>query len=561
MRTFLLLFVLLASPVHAEVNAYLNKYSISTQETVRLTIESTQQGQPQRPDLSVLNQDFDLLGIKQMTISSLQAGSRQATTRWQVLLRPKHAGQIKIPALSVNGEQADPLLIEVTGLLPKEITNQSTPTVDGEPLFITTSIDHTEAYEGSQLIYRVKFFHKEPLNKNAVLSDPFLNQALILPIEEIKKSEIKIKGQAYFLEERRYAIFPDEPGTHFIEPPLFSGTSASDQYFETQGNEIEIAVIPRANTNSRGYWLPLSTLQLEESIDQPAVLAPGSSLIRKLTLTAHGLPAARLPSLSILKNELADLELLQTDLEESFDERGLVSRRIETVKVTMKERGEVTLPPIDIHWWDTYEDQSKIASIPPLILHVNSPTHSTSPLVPAKKAVSFESTSAPESPTSDIQSTTPTQQPPSQQIPLIVFLATVSIISSLGWLYTYNGLRKMRVKTQKKREALTERQNEKKIHAHSLAEKNTFQALAMACQQDNVDISKLRLIEWAQHFWPDTLIQTLEDISPLTRNKTFDFLIIDMEQHLYSNEKSLWQGDLLLQAIEKLRLRRNKGKI
>jgi hypothetical protein len=83
----------------------------------------------------------------------------------------------------------------------------------------------------------------------------------------------------------------------------------------------------------------------------------------------------------------------------------------------------------------------------------------------------------------------------------------------------------------------------------------------MACQQDNVDISKLRLIEWAQHFWPDTLIQTLEDIIPLARNQTFDFLIIDMEQHLYSDEKSLWQGDLLLQAIEKLRLRRRKGKI
>jgi hypothetical protein len=562
MRTFLLLFVLLASPVHADVNTYLNKYSISTQETVRLTIESTQQGQPQRPDLSVLNQDFDLLGSKQMTISSLQAGSRQATTRWQVLLKPKHAGQIKIPALSVNGEQADPLLLEVTGQLPKEPTNQSISTVEGEPIFITTSIDHTEAYEGSQLIYMVKLFHKERLNKNAVLSDPFLNQALILPIEKIKQSEIQIKGQAYFLEERRYAIFPDEPGTHYIEPPLFSGTSASDQYFETQGNEIEIAIIPRANTNSQGYWLPLSMLQLEESIDQPAVLEPGSSLIRTLTLTAHGLPAARLPSLSILKNELADLELIQTDLEESFDERGLVSRRIETVKITMKERGEVTLPPIDIHWWDTYEDQSKIASLPPVIFHVNSSAQSTSPLAtPAKKTVSLESIAAPESPTSDIQSTIPSQQSPSQQIPLIMFLATVSIISSLGWLYTYNNLRKVREKTQKKREALTERQKEKKEHTHSLAEKNTFQALAMACQQDNVDISKLRLIEWAQHFWPDTLIQTLEDIIPLARNQTFDFLIIDMEQHLYSDEKPLWQGDLLLQAIEKLRLRRRKGKI
>ncbi|WP_293267013.1 BatD family protein [Neptunomonas sp.] len=559
MRTFLLFIFALASSAHADVNTYLNKYSISINETVRLTIESTQQGQPQRPDLSVLNQDFTLLGSKKITISSFQGNTRQATTRWQVLLRPKHSGELKIPILSVNGKQSSPILLLVAGNVNTPSSSTTLyPQAIQAPVFITTSIDHTEAYKNSQLIYTVKLFHKETLSKNAALSEPFLNQALVIPDEDVKRSETLVKGQPYFLEERRYFIFPDEPGTHSIEPPLFSGASQTGQYYETQGSEIEIAIIPQANTNAKGYWLPLSYLQLEESIDKNALLEPGTSLTRTLTLTAHGLPAARLPSLSVLSNELADIELLSTELIESFDEQGLVSKRTETIKITMKERGEITLPPIDIHWWDTYEDRSKIASLPPVILYVEASqikAQSTTSeeledpaSTPAKAAQEFN----------NLKPQASTAQ--TQNIPLLVFLTSISIISSLGWLYSYNRLRKMKKHTQKKRNAVTERQKEKKKLTHSLAEKNTFQALAMACQQNNVDISKIRLVEWAQHFWPETFIETPEDICRLAKNQTLDFLIIDLEQYLHSSEKSLWQGDLLLQAIETLRKRRQKGK-
>ncbi len=560
MRTLFFILMLITPAAHADVNTYLNKYSISIHDTVRLTIESSQQGQPQRPDLSILNQDFTLLGNKKITISSFQGNTRQATTRWQVLLRPNKTGQLQIPAFSINGKISAPMVLLVSGQTNTPTTASSPPAQGSRaPIFIETTVDHTEAYEGSQLIYTVKLFHKEPLGKNATLSDPFINQALILPADDVKRSETLVKGQPYFLEERRYLIFPDEPGTHLIEPPLFSGTSLNDQYFESQGSEIEIAILPKANTNSQGYWLPLETLQLEESLDKSISLEPGSSLIRTVTLTAHGLPAARLPSLSVLKNELADLELLETELDESFDDQGLVSKRTETIKITVKERGEVTLPPIDIHWWDTYEDRSKIASLPPVILQVSPSSRPLKPLLPVSDNLPKTTSLLVEDETLPI-ATPAVAKAPITHIPLIVFLACVSIISSLGWLYSYHHLRKLKLNTLKKREASVERQQEKKKHTLSLAEKNTFQALAMACQQNNVDISRLRLIEWAQHFWPEHFIENAEDISKLARNQTLDFLIIDLEQHLHSHEKSLWQGDLLLQAIETIRKRRLKGK-
>ena len=572
MRRFFFLLVLLPSLAHAEVSTYLSRYNISLQDTVRLTIEVTQPGQAQRPDLSTLTQDFQLLGSKKMTISSLQGKTRVATTRWQVLIRPKRSGTLTIPAFTIQNDRSLPITVNVSGPsgIPSYTATQTqapsgilptTPLQDtSRPLFIENELDYTEAYESSQLIYSVRLYHKEPLSKNVGLTDPFLNRALIVPLGDAQEEETLYQGQRYFVKEQRYAIFADEPGTYDIEPPLFSGTTVSGNPLETVGSELEVAIIPRANTNSQGYWLPANDMLLTETLEAPDKVEPGVAIIRKLSLTATGLPAARLPSLAVLQNELATIELLDVTLSETISEQGLVGTRTETLRITPKERGEITLPPIDIHWWDTYEDRAKIASRPPVIIRVdaksanslNSSTHKAQ----LATTISAETTAPEPQEASDVLTKRNTSD---GYIAVIVFLLTLSTATSLGWLYTYNKLRHFKRHQIKKRSIVSERQKQKRERTYLLAENNTFQALTMACQQNNAEFAKLRLIEWAQHFWPDSDIASCEDISAAASNQTLDFLIIDLEQHIYNGEAALWQGDLLLQAVDTLRQRRLKS--
>ena len=567
MRAFLLICSLLASPAFAEVNTYLNRYTIAPQEIVSLTIESTQQGPSSRPDLSVLNQNFYLLGTKKMTISNLQKGNRQATTRWQVLLRPRRSGDLQVPAININGETSQPITLFVTGAVgaersfsPQAATATAVNTAPSyiesntTPVMVEVSIDHTEAYEGSQLIYSVKLLHSDVMSKNAGLSEPFINQALILPIGDVTKSEVEYRGQRYFQEEQRYAIFPDEPGTHLIEAPVFSGTTESGHYLETMGEQLQIDVLPRANASSNGYWLPSNNITLETKTSSDEPLTPGKSVIRTITLTAQGIPASRLPSMMVLQNELADIELISADLQETMDDQGLTGIRIETVKITAKERGEITLPPIDIHWWNTYEDRAKVASIPPTIMRVNpAPVNSGSPELAEQKSDS-------ETP-SEMKDGTDFEHKaaPLYDVTPIYLLSSICILTSIGWLYTLYQLRRLRKPLKNPVKKQKENTQQKRIVDTQLqAEKNTFDALVSACLQNNPDLAKARLIEWAQHFWSESIINDCEDISRAAQNQTLDFLIIDLEQHLYSTERALWQGDLLQQAIEKLRQRRRK---
>ncbi|WP_075180127.1 BatD family protein [Neptunomonas phycophila] len=559
----------------AEVNAYLNRYTINQTDTVRLTIEATQPGQAQRPDLSLLTADFSLLGSKKMTISSLQNGSRQATTRWQVLMRPRRSGDLTVPAIQINGERSFPMTLSVLSAAnnaprvppnydPNYSPNRSSSsqanqapggldvTSDLNAIRITTEIDHTEAYEGSQLLYSSTLRHRSPLDDQAVFSDPFLNQALILPMGDEVVSNVFIQGVAYTERKQTYVVFPNEPGSFIIEPPLFAGTLANGQYVEVLGDAIELSILPRANDNSAGYWLPASKLTIQDAFDQPEQLIAGNSITRTITLIAQGLPASRLPPMMPLTNELADIELVNTDLRESFNEDGLVGQRVETVKITFKERGEVTLPPIDIHWWDIETDRAQVASLPPIQMRIEG-ANSAQQQPPADQKNAKPDLAENSNTTQSVEQYS--NGTPPNVIALIALLALISIISSLGWLYTGNRLRKLRNRQAIDRAAKTEKQRIKRDKQLIADEKLAYSALQKACTLNKPELAQARLIEWAALFWPESHLYNGRDVSVAAKNKTLEFLIIDLEQHVYNNAEDPWQGDLLIQTVDSIRER------
>ena len=572
MRSYLFLLISLLAPLcHAEVNTYLSRYTIAQQETVRLTIEVTHQEAISRPDLSGLGNDFVVVGSKKVTISNRLRSGSQATTRWQILLRPRKSGEITIAPIAVHGESSLPLTLKVIGPRVSIRRNSSLPAPEPEQTapaaLMQTEVEHRQGYEGSEFHYIAKFLHQAPLSNDQLLRAPYLDKALILENGTPQEEQVIYRGQPYYQTLYRYLIYPDSTEENRIEPPRFTGTSTDGTFYDARGETIKLDVLPRPQNNSRGYWLPADRLELSDSFQQPERLEPGSTLIRTLTLQAFGLPAERLPSLAPLQNELAELTLLDTDLSETFTPEGLISTRVERVQITVKERGEVTLPPIDIYWWDTYEDRGKVASLAPVILRVapssgDAPPQVSSTLTntnPAAIATGTSSTTVPQSAPAPESADTEanTSEDRSSLMPLVSILVLISIISSLGWLYTFNRLKNRAPKTDDGHSPRPAPE-ETRRRSLKLAEHNAYSALAQACQNNQVDLAKIRLIDWAQRFWPEAQINNCEGISKAAKNQTLDFLIIDLEQHFYRDDKTQWQGDLLLQAIETLRRRRKR---
>ncbi len=545
MRTLLLLTALLSFPLHAAVNAHVNQHTVSLGDALQLTIEADQKLR-QNPDLSGLGQNFRIIGSKQMSISSYSSGERRVTTRWQVMLRPLRDGSLTIPAIPVGDEASSPIRLNVLA------NEKAAPALLSQSLILETELDTNEIYIHSQALLNVKLYHRNPLPKGASLSDPITSDAVIKALGEPKQYQAPLRGQSYHVLEQNYGIYPKYSGLIKLEPLSFNDGQPDSLPQVLQKEPIELAVLPKAQQKNPGYWIPAKNVALRDNLQQRNSAALGEGIKRVITLEAQGILASELPSLSSLKNELADVQLDNVILEETFTEKGIISSRTEELTITPLERGEITLREIRVPWWDVVQDKEQETRLPATLINVSA----------ARPAAVVAATPPPQL-SSNATDNAVAEQPVTagtdemDNLSLLIWLLTgLAIVSSLGWLYTFNRMRK-RQSAGNSTQPLESSSEYDEVDLIAVAEGESFQQLALACTQNDCEASRLLVIEWAQYFWPQVEIYSSEDVAIAAASQTFDLLLMDMEHHLNHGEAHLWRGDLLLEAVSRIRERHN----
>lgn len=533
MRSLLAMLLLFCSlPAWAEVRASLDRQTLTAADVLTLQLEATEQIE-QRPDLTPLESDFRILGSRRVIISSHSSASRAVRTRWELQLRPRATGVIRIPPLRLGDQLSQPLEVRVIGPLP--------PERDTSNLFMDSLISQDQVYARAQLLYTARVFHTEPLPESARFAPPQLDQARIIPLTELRRYDTDRGGVPWQITEQTFAIFPTTEGLHTLLGARLildeNGNSSVSQSSPLLPERFEIEVLPPAYQTSRGYWLPAERLVVEELTPLPDSLQPGESFIRELRLTALGLPAEALPPLPLAETDAAFIHAEDVSFTETPSPQGLVSTRTERILVEPLGEGELTLPAVDLHWWNTLSDRGQILTLPAQTLTV-----SLAAPAPAAPAAPGESEIQP-------------GDTGSRSRLLIMGLGLICMITSLGWLYTWHQLRQMRSQRRAVSQEVQAAQARQLQRSHLQAERNTFQALAMACQQNDALSARQRLLDWGQHFWAEQPIDSLSSLCEAANSQTLNFLILDLEHHL-RHEPTLWQGDLLLEALDTLRQRR-----
>ena len=151
-----------AAQALADVKASLDASQIAVGETVQLTLEHDGQYQPVSPISLRCGQESDILGTSSSTIIQLVNGSASEKTQVVLTLAPKITGHLTIPPLSWNGEQSQPLSLDVTG---PGGTGQ--PGAAGAPaaaaVFMETSASPQQPYVEGAVHLTVRLFMAEPL--------------------------------------------------------------------------------------------------------------------------------------------------------------------------------------------------------------------------------------------------------------------------------------------------------------------------------------------------------------------------------------------------------------
>ncbi|GAB2564774.1 BatD family protein [Dyella jejuensis] len=398
-RWLLLLCLLLPLSALADVQASLDRDSVHLGETVTLNLRIDGSTSASTPDLSALDNDFEVLGTS--TSSSLSIVNGRQSAQWMigVALRPKHVGDLPIPALTVAGSQTRPLVLHVSPPDP------SAGTDNRKDVFIEVSANPQRVYVGQQLLYTVRLFYDINLN-NGSLPDPHADGVDLRKLGADDNYDADRNGRRYHVIERRYALIPQRAGTVTIpsiefqgeaidpgnpnDPGSFFGSgglfgNASPVSADSPPLAIEVQAAP-ADWGSTA-WLPARALTLKlEGVPSDGKATVGQPLNLHMSIDATGMPADALPELTLPAIDGATVYPDPSTDTTHDDGQWLDGHRERSFAVFPQRAGTLTIPAVSLSWFDVQTGQKRVATLPAQVLAVagaaNGAAATSAPAVP-----------------------------------------------------------------------------------------------------------------------------------------------------------------------------------
>jgi len=553
--TALLIVLLLTSQsLWADVSASLNRQTVYEGDTVSLNIVTNETGQGANPDLSVLQQDFEILGTATSQQTSIINGKRSESHQWNIELAPKHAGELTVPPIRVGAETTQALTLQVTAQ-PDAVIAEA-----GQPVFMKTLLQPQDApvYVQQQLRYTLQLFYRESLFEGS-FDGPHVEHALVERLGEDVQYKTTVNGVEYNVVERHFAIFPEQSGTFSISPVTFSGRLAGqsqqrmpsmfiddmmERFFSnttitTPGKRMRLRsegysldVQPRAAAFTGDDWLPSEQLTLTDSwASGPPEFRSGVPVTRTLTLEAKGLESTHLPEFKLPESEGMRLYPEQPVYSNRTDREWVIGSRQLTVAYVPSASGMLTIPAMQIDWWDTTVEQQKTVELPAWTINVL-PGEGLTETPPAPPVTSV--TAPDEPPEVSVADRDDWLAKTMSRWPWLLAGLLLSAITVFAW------------RRNQPREVTTSVHSAESSARQQL--KAARSAVQQACQENNPAAAANALLQWAAASWPDDPPRNLGTLMQQLSSGVNE--IQALERALYGAAAEQWQGEALWRVFD-----------
>lgn len=487
-----------------------------------------------KPDIEKVEPDFEILAQNQQysirTVNSQMVGE----ITWTYQLAPKTTGELTIPALTFKGAESRPVTVEVVDGSPPD---QAAP---GRDSFIELSADKDELYVQEQLILTVRLFFRGNLIRGE-LSEPTHPHVIIESLGRQQEFSRYRDGVRYRVVERRYALFPQRPGTLKLPPVQFEGqardASGSLRFLRDSEELFEVPIKDVPPQFSGKTWLPATGLAIEDSGFPPSLeVATGENITREIKLTAAGLPAEALPPLPDAVPSGLRSYPEEPERQTETTPAGLTSSLNQSVALVPVEAGEMTLPAIRIHWWDTEADRERFAVIPEKTLTVKDPNAIAAGEQPPEAGI--ESAAEP-----DVSATATSVKTASAATGLWQWLSLVLGLLWAGTLWAWWWSRKSKTVTP--------------VSTDNRHEDAAFDRLIEAVRDGKAVTSEL-LVEWANLHATGHGFRSAADVVDHFGDETLATELRRLQARLFApgHENDTWDGRPLARALEQVRKRR-----
>ena len=537
---FVLLMLGLSSLAQAAVTAHVDRFNISEGETVNLSIEvsGNDSGDPQT---APLQKDFEILSNNHSSSFTIINGSSSSKSVYQLMLRPRHAGALLIPAIRVGSAKTEPIMIQVA----KAAVRSSPAGHPSGDLWISMDIAPKQVRVQQQAIITIRVYQSVALNQ-AQLSEPTAEHAVIERLGDDATYQKRDNGRLWQVTERHYALFPQQSGHIDIQPVQLDGSVliGGASFFQTaqpirqRSNALGLEVAGIPDGWKGRDWLPARHLRIEESWPANSNFKVGEPITRTLTLHADGLTASQLPGFpSELPEHLkayADKPVLQD--EKRAD--GIHGVRQEKVAIMPMQAGTYILPEITFDWWNTATQQAEQATLPARTFTViaadHAPAAATPPKMPARRAIAPQSV-APVASSGRSQA---------RVAGVASWWRWLAIISTFGWLLTLGYIAYRRSGGNRARKNRTTQTASGNLER---AEK----AVETACKNNDAKACEQALLQLANLQQAGAPVHSLASLAAGC-DEALKSELLKLERLLYASDRagiSGWRGDALLQAF------------
>lgn len=504
------------------VEASVDRASIRENESFTFTLR-VEGAVRDEPDLSPLEQDFDVLSTSTSTRIQIVNGQTQQVAEWQYQLIPTRAGSIAIPPIEIAGVASNAIELNV---LPAADPGDSVADI-----FMEVEAEPGQAYVQSQVVFTLRLFIGIGTGR-ATLTAPAVGgvEAIVERLGEDNQYQTMRNGRNFIVRERRYAVFPQDSGTLSIGPVTFEAMVIPSrgfsrvQRFRSEVVDLEVlAAVAPPREYPDAVWLPASSLTLEERWSEgDSPLELGIPQTRTLTISAEGLLETQLPALTIAPSEGIRQYADQPELDRELTTGGLAVRRTERYAVIAQREGEAELAEIRVPWWNVATARWEVATLPARAITV----------LPSNESF-VEPELVGESPA--VSATTETSSR----------WAIVSGVLALGWAATalawwWSVARTAR--TPRTRRA---------PHPRFSADRKITRELMQACRRDDAALAQALLLQWAAVRFPENPPGTLGALATALPAAAAA-AVAELEAQLYGRQAGTWSGAALAEALKAL---------
>jgi len=425
---------------------------------------------------------------------------------------------------------------------------------ENNKVFLLTTVNKNQVYVQEALTYSIKLYYTLAFERGASFSRLEMPEAAYNKLGEDLNYTETINDILYTVYESRFIIFPQNSGEFNIAPVHFRAytqtqatrnnpnlqTIAQRQTIELLSKAHQITVLPVPGNYPGPNWLPSNNVTISEiwsrSLEDMRI---GDSVVRTIQLDAANLYASMLVNLEFTsgsKMRYYPAAAQQVDITEN---EGVRSEHTQNITLVATEAGRLTLPVVEIPWWNTATDSLEYATLPAQFIDI----------------LSVDGRRLESEPTLSGREELPSNYWSSINLNLLLLVGVLILISAIFFAPALVLLwQKLQISMRK---LMLERKNDKLTPALKMPNINSrFNNLKQACEQHNIKATGEYFLYWGQAYFQNATLYSIDKLDVEFRQKSLSPLIKKLQFCLYAEEdvenKKTFDFGIFLQAVTTL---------